>query len=89
MSDCSHIDLDGLYRRVEEHEQTFKHAVSKLREQADCVPAGARKLAESWSGSGMGRHTALYFGNFEKPGGNRFDVEWGCLHGTPRGRYER
>jgi hypothetical protein len=89
MSGYSHIDLDGLYRRVEEHEHTFQDTVSKLREQADCMLAAARKVGESWSGSCMGYHTALYFGNFEKPGNNRFNVEWGCSHGTPQGWHER
>lgn len=89
MSGYSHIDLDGLYSRVEEHERTFQKPVSEMREQADCVLAAARKVGESWSGSCMGYHTALYFGNFEKPGNNRFNVEWGCTHGTPRGWHER
>ena len=89
MSGYSHIDLDGLYQRVEEQERTFRESVNEIKGQADCVLAAARRVGESWSGSCMGHHSALYFGTFEKPGNNRFNVEWGCLQGTPPGWHER
>ena len=89
MSGYAHIDLGKLYRRVEEHERMFQEPIGEIRVQADSVLAAARKVGESWSGSCMGHHNALYFGSFERPGNNRFNVEWGCLHGTPQGWHER
>jgi hypothetical protein len=68
MSGYANIDIDSLYQQIEEHELRFRELVSKTREQADSLLTAARALGESWSGSCMGHHNALYFGDFEKPG---------------------
>lgn len=39
-------------------------------------------VEESWSGSWVGFHSSLYYGDFEKPPmGDVFDIEWGSING--------
>lgn len=50
----------------------------------------AQKLSDSWSGSWVGFHANLYYGDFEKPTlGESFSVEWGLINGIPDKWQER
>lgn len=61
----------------------------KLAEvQAACqrLSEAGSKVEESWSGSALGYHCELHYGDFEKPPLEaRFNPEWGGIHGLPRG----
>jgi len=45
-----------------------------------------KKIDESWTHSFAGFHSQLYFHNFSIPSyENRFNIEWGCIDGLPKG----
>jgi hypothetical protein len=84
------VDLPKLLRKVEEQEANLTEPVDQLHKRAESVWKAGITVGESWSGSCFGYHSDLHYGQFEKPPfQNRFNVEWGCLHGIPAGWAQR
>jgi predicted nucleotide-binding protein len=64
----------------------LKMDIGRVHDDAERLLKAARKIGESWSGSNLGYHGELFFGDFKKPPlGERFSVEWGGLNGIPSG----
>lgn len=60
--------------------------LSDLQKRSEKLSKAAQELGESWSGSALGYHSELHFGNFEKPPLRaRFSPEWGGMNGLPDG----
>ena len=63
--------------------EEFSHIGKKIIEACS-------KIESSWSGSPLGWHCNMYYGDFEPPPLNkRFSVEWGGRWGIPQGWQER
>lgn len=76
----------ALLGEVHRQEENLTVDVVRLGDEAERFLDSARKVGESWSGSNLGYHGELFYGDFEKPPlGRRFSVEWGGLNGIPPG----
>jgi hypothetical protein len=61
-------------------------ALSAVVADADSLLRALEDVDASWSGSNLGHHAELYFREFELPSlGERFDPEWGTIHGLAPG----
>ncbi len=70
--------LDVFSSSCEKDLENYSKHLYSLREKAE-------KLSDSWSGSWVGFHASLYYGDFEKPSlQENFDVEWGSINGIPQ-----
>jgi predicted nucleotide-binding protein len=75
-----------LLAQLKEQQREMAPEVDQVHAEAEHLLDAARKVGESWSGSNLGYHGELYYGDFEKPPfGQRFSVEWGGLNGIPPG----
>lgn len=80
------FDAELLLSKVQEHETANRAKTDSIAKLAEQLLEAARKLGDSWSGSCMGYHCELYYGDFEKPPlEDRFNVEWGGTRGLPNG----
>lgn len=71
-------------------EEGAKERLSGLKKQCDRLFEAAAGLSNSWSGSWLGYHSELYYGDFVNPRlSDRFDPEWGGIHGIPSGWHPR
>lgn len=77
---------ETLLAKIKQFEEGAKERLSGLKKQCDGLLQVAAGLSNSWSGSWLGYHSELYYLNFEIPPlENRFDPEWGGIHGIPTG----
>lgn len=75
--------LDTVYVQTKKDAQVAKDLF-------DALNVAIGQTEESWSGSWIGYHADLYFGDFERPGrGSHFNIEWGGIHGIPEGWRDR
>jgi hypothetical protein len=75
-----------LLGRVQKLEEEKRALVTDLLTKCDGLLKAASGLSNTWSGSFMGYHSELYYGNFQTPPlGDRFNAEWGGVHGIPAG----
>lgn len=66
--------IEGFAKLCEKDLERFSKHLLSLREKAE-------QLSDSWSGSWVGFHAFLYYGNFEKPTlRESFNVEWGSIN---------
>ena len=73
-------------KRLDEFQEESNQELNETIEQFKKLTEAAGKISESWSGSWLGYHSELYYGDFEKPPlENRFSPEWGGTHGLPAG----
>lgn len=60
--------------------------VTDLQKASERLGKATEQIGESWSGSALGYHSELHYGNFQKPPLNaRFSPEWGGINGLPDG----
>jgi hypothetical protein len=86
MSTKFKFDPEPILARVEDHEGQEREKLASIVKRAQALLEAARKVGDSWSGSCMGYHHELYYGDFEKPPlGDYFNVEWGGINGLPQG----
>ena len=63
---------------------------SALAPDTTSVSKAAKQVNESWSGSSLGHHGSIYYGEFTRPPASRaFNVEWGTQRGMPQGWFSR
>jgi hypothetical protein len=64
--------------------------LNELDRACERLSKAGLKVADSWSGSTLGYHAELHYGDFEKPPLHAdFSPEWGGIHGLPDGWYPR
>ncbi len=57
-----------------------------ISEQANEVSNACSNIGRSWSGSSLVGHAKYFFGDFDEPATTqRFSIEWGLIHGVPKG----
>lgn len=84
---------NGLQQRVRELLNKVEQAEKKTTLRITQLLALSKELIDathdvftSWSGSFLGYHSELYYGDFQKPPlGSRFNPEWGGVMGLPSG----
>lgn len=77
---------DALLREAQKLGKDLTQPLSQLAAKCQNLFDAAATVSDSWSGSCLGYHNELYYGNFEKPPlENAFSPEWGGLHGIPYG----
>src|SRR6266699_4166118 len=60
----------------------YSSSIEELTINAEKMKAACDRVKDSWSGSCIGYHSKLYYGDFEKPPrGVMFSVEWGGVNG--------
>jgi predicted nucleotide-binding protein len=75
-----------LLAEIRKQEDSLNSDIGRVHDEAERLLSSARKIGESWSGSNLGYHGELFYGDFQKPPfGQRFSVEWGGLNGIPPG----
>lgn len=75
---------------LEEFEETHTSDLDLLATYGDKLLKASREIRQSWSGSFVGWHGRMYFGDFEKPSIHEmFSGEWGGLRGIPEGWKEK
>ncbi|MDA2923306.1 hypothetical protein MYX65_01405 [Acidobacteria bacterium AH-259-L09] len=75
---------EALLKQVDEFQEEINQELNETIEQFKKLTDAAAKISESWSGSWLGYHSELYYGDFEKPPlQHRFSPEWGGTHGLP------
>src|SRR6202790_5215289 len=76
----------ALLAKLKASDADLSGKLSDLQKRSEKLSKAAQELGESWSGSALGYHSELHFGNFEKPPlGARFSPEWGGMNGLPDG----
>ena len=76
----------ALLVKTTELEDDLKGEIAELKNHCDRLFKAASKVSESSSGSSLGYHSELYYGDFEKPPlESRFSPEWGGRRGLPDG----
>jgi hypothetical protein len=77
-------------RTIEQFSKGTERIFLRYRDELEKIINTLTDLAESWSGSFLGYHAELYYGDFERPSlDSRFDVEWGGTRGIPAGWSDR
>lgn len=72
--------------KVKTLEETLSPKLDSLQDACERLSQAGSKVAESWSGSSLGYHSELHYGDFERPPLQaRFNPEWGGIHGLPEG----
>ncbi len=65
-------------------------SIEELTANAEKMKVACERIRDSWSGSCIGYHSKLYYGNFEKPPKDeKFSVEWGDINGLSEAWRER
>ena len=68
----------------------YSSSIEELTVNTEKMKAACDKIRDSWSGSCIGYHSKLYYGDFEKPPrGKKFSVEWGGRNGLSEAWRER
>lgn len=68
----------------------YSSSIEELTANAEIMKVACDRIKESWSGSCIGYHSRLYYGEFEKPPrGVMFSVEWGGINGLSEEWRER
>jgi hypothetical protein len=76
----------SLLAKVKALEERLAGKLSDLQKTSEKLRKAAQEIGESWSGSAIGYHSELHFGNFQRPPlGARFSPEWGGINGLPEG----
>lgn len=76
----------SLLAKVKALDEGLSAKLNDLQKTSEKLTKASQELGESWSGSAVGYHSELHFGNFERPPlGARFSPEWGGIHGLPDG----
>src|SRR5438876_5213633 len=71
--------LEGL---LTDFNTQYSSAIEELTVNAEKMKVACDRIRDSWSGSCIGYHSKLYYGDFEKPPrGELFSVEWGGING--------
>jgi len=79
-----------LSARVKAFDEKASPELAALENICKKLMEASLALEESWSGSALGYHSELYYGDFEKPPLRfRFSPEWGGINGLPGGWRER
>jgi hypothetical protein len=76
---------------------TAREELARVREEMAVLDEQRTRLHhallgvdESWSGSNLGYHADLYYGDFQRPPlAARFNPEWGAYNGLPAGWNDR
>jgi len=80
------MSIKKIIRRAE----TLKSDVEKQENMAEKIIGSCHHVGKSWSGSSMVGHAKFYYKDFEEPDSyNRFNIEWGLIHGIPEGWEEK
>ena len=76
----------SLLAKVKVFEEGISAKLGELQKRSEELSKAAQDVGESWSGSALGYHSELHFGDFQKPPlGARFSPEWGGMNGLPNG----
>jgi hypothetical protein len=79
-------ELERLAERVDGERNGRAQALEEIERAADTLLGVIEDVDASWSGSNLGHHAEMYFKDFERPSlRERFDPEWGTVHGVPEG----
>jgi hypothetical protein len=76
----------ALLSKVKAQEAGLSSKLSDLESRSERLSKTTQEVAESWSGSAIGYHSELHFGDFQKPPlRSAFNPEWGGINGLPDG----
>jgi hypothetical protein len=76
----------SLLAKVKALEGELSAKLSEVQKASEKLTKATQQIGESWSGSALGYHSELHFGNFEKPPLRAgFSPEWGGINGMPDG----
>jgi hypothetical protein len=82
--------LSNLKNEIEKLSEKTKDELNNCQDRLGKILETLNEIEESWSGSWIGYHAGLYYRDFRRPPlSEKFDVEWGSLHGVPAGWEER
>jgi hypothetical protein len=83
-------DLAAISDRLAAATASARDHHAELRRTQTALHEALQSVDDSWSQSNLGYHAELYFGEFERPAlGQRFDPEWGGVHGLSEGWADR
>lgn len=75
-----------LLGQVKACEEQLLPTLTDLQRTSEKLGKATQETGESWSGSALGYHSELHFGDFQKPPLNAtFSPEWGGMNGLPNG----
>src|SRR2546426_6741978 len=75
-----------LFAKVKTLEAKLSPKLDEVQNACAKLSEAGSRVEESWSGSSLGYHSELHYGNFERPPLHaRFDPEWGDFNGLPAG----
>jgi uncharacterized protein YoxC len=76
----------ALLAKVKTLEADLSGKLSDIQKKDEKLSMATQEVGESWSGSALGYHSELHFGDFQSPPlGDRFSPEWGGINGLPDG----
>ncbi len=59
----------------------YSSSIEELTVNVEKMKVACDRIRDSWSGSCIGYHSKLYYGDFERPSrGEKFSVEWGGIN---------
>jgi len=74
-------DVESLITELEDAQRRITHDIDDGLRRGELLRSATRKLAESSSGSWVGWHSRMYYGDYaEPPVDETWDSEWGALH---------
>lgn len=77
------ISLRG---KVKAFEDELSPKLGELQKASEKLTKAVQEIGESWSGSALGYHSELHYGDFQKPPlRSSFSPEWGGMNGLPEG----
>jgi hypothetical protein len=80
----------NLLAKVKALEEKLSVRLTDLQKESEKLAKAGLKVEKSWSGSALGYHSELHYGDFEAPApGARFSPEWGGMNGLPPGWWSR
>jgi hypothetical protein len=80
----------ALLAKVKELQKTLGPELARVEKSSTAIDKATQQIAPSWSGSWMGYHAEMYYGDFVTPPlGNSFSPEWGGIRGISPGWQKR
>lgn len=82
--DLRHKNLLEVKGKVDAFIKDSKDTLENYLTHLSSLEERVKRVSDSWSGSWLGFHAFLYYGDFERPPlRESFNVEWGTINGLP------
>ncbi len=82
--------MQQLEELLADFNNSYSSSIDAMAINSEKVRTACESIRDSWSGSCLGYHSKLYYGDFEKPPKDeKFSVEWGSIYGLLKEWSER